>query len=168
MSQICTCHDSRAAVTCAKLRPDRISIFRVGAPFIWMMSPSTFCECTPTWWLHQMKTFSALLALCVGNSPVTCEFPSQRQVTRSFDVFFDLGLSKRLNKQSRRRWFETPLYPLWCHRNEGRWVRYDDCSVIAIYDKCRIHNTFLTYFTDIYDFHQRYYVTETLSLGATQ
>ena len=33
--------------------------------------------------------FSALLALCVGNSPVTGEFPSQRPVTRSFDVFFD-------------------------------------------------------------------------------
>ena len=36
-----------------------------------------------------METFSALLALCAGNSPVTGEFPSQRPVTRSFDVFFD-------------------------------------------------------------------------------
>ena len=43
-----------------------------------------------TWWRHQMETFSALLALCVGNSPVTGGFPPQRQVTRSFDVFFDL------------------------------------------------------------------------------
>ena len=49
-----------------------------------------------------MDTFSALLALCAGNSPVTSEFPSQRPVTRSFDVFFDLGLNKRLSKQSRR------------------------------------------------------------------
>ena len=32
-----------------------------------------------------METFSALLALCEGNSPVTGEFPSQRPVTRSFD-----------------------------------------------------------------------------------
>ena len=39
-----------------------------------------------------METFSALLALCAGNSPVTGEFPSQRPVTRSFDVFFDLRL----------------------------------------------------------------------------
>ena len=39
------------------------------------------------WWRHQMETFSALLALCAGNSPVTGEFPSQRPVTRSFDVF---------------------------------------------------------------------------------
>ena len=36
-----------------------------------------------------METFSALLALCVGNSPVTDEFPSQRPVTGSFGVFFD-------------------------------------------------------------------------------
>ena len=37
-----------------------------------------------------METFSALLAFCVGNSPVTAEFPTQRPVTRSFEVFFDL------------------------------------------------------------------------------
>ena len=35
-----------------------------------------------------METFSALLALCAGNSPVTGEFYSQRPVTGSFDVFF--------------------------------------------------------------------------------
>ena len=39
-----------------------------------------------------METFSALLAICVGNSPVTDEFPSQRPVTLSFEVFFDLRL----------------------------------------------------------------------------
>ena len=38
-----------------------------------------------------METFSAPLAICAGNSPVTGEFPAQRQVTRSFDVFFDLS-----------------------------------------------------------------------------
>ena len=41
------------------------------------------------WWRHQMETFPALLAICAGNSPVTGEFPAQRPVTRSFDVFFD-------------------------------------------------------------------------------
>ena len=35
-----------------------------------------------------METFSALLAICAGNSPVTGELPAQRPVTRSFDVFF--------------------------------------------------------------------------------
>ena len=42
------------------------------------------------WWRHQMETFSALLAICAGNSPVSGEFPAQRPVTRSFDVFFDV------------------------------------------------------------------------------
>ena len=50
-----------------------------------------------TWWRHQIEIFSALLALCTGNSPVTGEFPSQRPVTRSFDVFFDLCLNNLLS-----------------------------------------------------------------------
>ena len=45
------------------------------------------------WLRHQMETFSALLlALCARNSPVTGESPSQRPVTRSFDIFFELCL----------------------------------------------------------------------------
>ena len=41
------------------------------------------------WWRHQMETFSALLALCMGNSPVTGEFPSQWLVARNFQIFFN-------------------------------------------------------------------------------
>ena len=52
-----------------------------------------------TWWRHQMETFSALLALCAGNSPVTGEFPAQRPVAWGFDVFFDLRLNERMSKQ---------------------------------------------------------------------
>ena len=52
------------------------------------------------WWRLQMETFFVLLAICAGNSPVPGEFPAQRPVTRSFDVFFDLPLNKRLSKQS--------------------------------------------------------------------
>ena len=37
-----------------------------------------------------MEIFSALLAIRTGNSPVTGEVPTQRSVTRSFDVFFDM------------------------------------------------------------------------------
>ena len=69
------------------------------------------------WWRHQMETFSALLAICAGNSPVPGEFPTQRPVTRSFDVFFDLRLNKRLSKQSWGWWLETLSRPLWRHRN---------------------------------------------------
>ena len=70
-----------------------------------------------SWWRHQMETFSALLAICAGNSPVTCEFPKQRPVTRSFDVFFHLRLNKQLSKQSWGWWFETLSRPLWRHCN---------------------------------------------------
>ena len=43
------------------------------------------CLVDISWWCNQMETFSALLVLCAGNSPVTLEFPSQRPVTRGFD-----------------------------------------------------------------------------------
>ena len=69
------------------------------------------------WWRHQMETFSALLALCAGNSPVSGEFPAQRPVTRSFGVFFDLHLIKRLSKHPRCWWFETIAHPVWRHCN---------------------------------------------------
>ena len=70
-----------------------------------------------SWWRHQIETFSPLLVICAGNSPVPGEFPTQRPVTRSFDVYFDLRLKKRLCKQSWAWWFETLLCPLWCHSN---------------------------------------------------
>ena len=66
-------------------------------------------------WRHQMETFSALLAICVGNSPLTGEFPAQRPVMRSFDVFFHLRLNKWLSKQSWGCWFGTPSRSLWRH-----------------------------------------------------
>ena len=75
---------------------------------------------TSSWWRHQMETFSALLAICAGNSPVPSEFPTQRPVTRSSDVFFDLRLNKQLSKQSWGWWFETLSRPLWRHRNGYR------------------------------------------------
>ena len=58
-----------------------------------------------TWWRHQMETFSALLAICAGNSLVSGEFPTQRPVTQSFDVVFDLRLNKRLSKHWQGWWY---------------------------------------------------------------
>ena len=69
------------------------------------------------WCRHQMETFSALLALCAGNSSVTGEFPSQRPVTQSFDIFFDFRLNTRLSKQSWGWWFERTSWSLWRHCN---------------------------------------------------
>ena len=64
------------------------------------------------------ETFSALLVICAGNLPVPGEFPTQRPVTRSFYVFFDLRPNKRLRKHRWGWWFETPLCPLWRHCND--------------------------------------------------
>ena len=73
-------------------------------------------------YVHMMMSsngnISALLSFCEGNSPVTGQFTSQRPVTRSFGVFFDLRLNKRLSKPSRRRWFEMPVCPIWRHCND--------------------------------------------------
>ena len=72
-----------------------------------------------------METFSALLAICAGNSPVSGEFPAQRPVTRSLDVFLDLRLNKRLGKQPWCWWFETPSRQLWRYCNAcDRFLEY--------------------------------------------
>ena len=52
---------------------------------------------------------------------VTGEFPPQRPVTRSFDIFFDLRPNNRLSK-SWGWWFETPSRLFWRH-----------CNVFVIY-----------------------------------
>ena len=76
-----------------------------------------------------METFSALLAICAGNSPVPGDFPAQRPVTRSFDVFFNLCLNKRLSKQSWGWWFEMISCPLWRHCNDS----WQLCLNVKIY-----------------------------------
>ena len=67
-------------------------------------------------WRHQMETFSALLAIFAGNSPV----PSELQRPVSFHVFVGLPLNKPLSKQWWGWWFETLSPPLWRHCNEKR------------------------------------------------
>ena len=57
-------------------------------PWYWTMQ-----DIYSSWWRHQTETFSAQLAIYAGNSPVPGEFPTQKPVTRSFDVFFDLRLN---------------------------------------------------------------------------
>ena len=74
-----------------------------------------------------METFSALLAFCAGNPPVTGGFPAQRPLTRGLDVFFDVRLEKRLNKQWRRRWFETLWCP--CDVNAMMWENDKNCFI---------------------------------------
>ena len=88
-----------------------------------------------------METFPALLVLCAENSSVTGEFSSQRPVTWSFDVFFDLRLNKRLSKHPRRSWFETQSRSLWIHCNHNVW----DVTCITVSNYCwRLSPTGLT------------------------
>ena len=71
---------------------------------------------------HQ-STASLAFVWGIHRWPITGEFPSQRPVTRSFDVFFDLRLNKQLSKHSRDRWFETSARSLWRYFNEKRPFR---------------------------------------------
>ena len=86
---------------------------------------------------HQMETFSALLALCAGNSSVTGEFPAQRPVTRSFDIFFDLRLNKRFYKQSWGWRFETPSRSVWRHCNVLYFFTCHQSTTVESCETCK-------------------------------
>ena len=87
---------------------------------VFSLSGPSNCHKFLAWWCHKMGTLSTLVIFCEGNPPVNSGFPSQKLVTRDFDVFFHLRRNKRLNIQSRRLWFETPLRSLWRHWNEKK------------------------------------------------
>ena len=72
-----------------------------GSDYVWMKSKAF------SWWRHHFRV----------TDPLWGEFTGHRPVTRSFDVFFDLRLNKRLSKQSWSWWFETPSRSLWRHCN---------------------------------------------------
>ena len=80
--------------------------------------------------------------LC-GEFTGTGEFPSQRPVTRSFDVFFDLRPNKRLSKQPWGWWFQTPSWSLWRQCNDLHRL---DCVTGCQYSSLKVasvrHNPF--------------------------
>ena len=83
-----------------------------------------------SWWRHHMEAFSALLVLCAR------EFTGHRWIPRTYGQWrgawmFSLicALNKRLSKQWRGRWFETPSRPLWRHGNVGN---YTACKVESL------------------------------------
>ena len=83
------------------------------------------------------KYFPHYWPFCVGNSPFTNEFPSQRPVPRSFDVFFDLRLNKRLSERSWGWWIDTPSCSLWRHRNVTKTRDRDKTgSCTLMWDGC--------------------------------
>ena len=70
------------------------------------------------------------------------EFPAQRPVTRSFDVFFHLRLNKRLSKQPWGWWFETPGWSLWRHRNDPSLTH--SAKMEALFHNCLHMGTDMT------------------------
>ena len=101
---------------------------------------STATSCRHFWWrfrihvLSVCEDFSIMTSsngnifhvtghLC-GEFTGPDEFPTQRPVTRNFDVYFDLRPNKRLSKQLWGWWFETQSRPLWCHRNENMYSNF--------------------------------------------
>ena len=85
-------------------------------------------------WKYMMTSSNGniytVLALSAGNSPVNGEFPAQRPVTWSFDVFFDICPNKQLSKQSWGWWFEMPSHSLWLHCND-KWITESKMALLA-------------------------------------
>ena len=101
-----------------------ICVFRVtcqihdsGWWYIWR------CKDT-TWWRHQMETFSASLAICAGNSPVSGEFPHKGQWRGVFMFSLICVWINGWVNNGEAGWYETPSCPLWRHRNEF-WQAFD-------------------------------------------
>ena len=93
--------------------------------FQWEQTQET-CKWCPCESMQQSVYVNTMMTSSNGNirrvtghlcGEFTGQFPTERPVTLSFDVFFDLQLNKRLRKQSWGWWFETPSRPLWRHRN---------------------------------------------------
>ena len=86
------------------------------------------------------------------------EFPTQRPVTRSFDVFFDLRLNKRLSKQPSGWWFETQPWSLWrqCNVTRRSWSVHVNL-IISIYGcnsrNCTLSHQWNTFITNRWDFY---------------
>ena len=73
----------------------------------------TDCKSKIQWLRDDVIKWKRFSRYCPFVRPVTGGFPSQRPVTRSFDIFFYLRRNKRLSKQPRRRRFDTPSRSLW-------------------------------------------------------
>ena len=97
----------------------------------WSSCAPSVPNCHGAYWWPSMMTssngniFRVTGPLC-GEFTGPGEFPTQRPVTRSFDVFFDLRLNTRLSKQPWGWWFETPSWSLWRQCNECSGAR-DTC-----------------------------------------
>ena len=77
------------------------------------------------WWRHQMETFSALLSICAGNSPVPGEFPAQRPALMFSLICVWNGWVNNREAGDLRRYcahYDVTVMQLGClwHRRKGR------------------------------------------------
>ena len=98
-----------------------------GLQFSWDLSHDRWsypCNGNLITWKDRLYTANIMMTSSNGNifrvtGPLCGEFtgpgevPTQKPVTPSFDVFFDLRLNKRLSKQPWGWWFETLSWSLW-------------------------------------------------------
>ena len=63
--------------------------------FLWCIGGEFY-----SWWRHQMETFSALLAICAGNSPVPVNSPHKVQWRGALMFSLICAWINRLSKQS--------------------------------------------------------------------
>ena len=90
------------------------------------------------WWRHQMEHFPRYWPFVRGIHRSAVNSPHKgHAVTRSFDVFFDWRLKKRLSKQSWGWWFEAPSRPLWRHCNrltssQELWIVIKKYSIFVV------------------------------------
>ena len=84
-----------------------------------------------TWWRHQMETFSALLALCAGNSPVPVNSPHKGQWRGALIFSFIYAWINDWVNNRECWWFETAGWSLWRHRNERSDFTLEICVVIS-------------------------------------
>ena len=84
--------------------------------------------------------------------PVPGEFPSQRPVTRSFDVFFDLCLNKQVSKRSWGWWSETPPSSLWRQRSEVGVTSSDNWRIWQVF----VWNIIATWALAAWPFSQKF------------
>ena len=93
------------------------------SPFL-NIRPSVIQEVTlllTSWWRHWSNgNLFRVTGPLWGDSNSHRWIPSQRPVTRSFD--------QRLNKQSGRRWFETPSRSSWRHCNVRQSILKKLCN----------------------------------------
>ena len=105
----------------------------------------------------RIKTGQVMMTSSNGNifrvtGDLCGKFTGPRPVTRSFDVFFDLRLNKRLSKQPWGWWFETPAWSLWRHRNvEGYWFHVYH-MLFAIWNGTSCKSTLHTLGWNAYDY----------------